>query len=500
MSRVWSGSRWLVAGALVLAILSMTSDDLSRRLIPPVSAASTPDPSILRVCADPNNMPFSNMRGEGFENVLASRVAAALHRRLEYFWQPMRRGFIRNTLKAGVCDVVMGVPAAFELARPTRPYYRSTYVFVSRRDRRLNLRSFDDPRLRRWTVGVQLTGDDYENPPPAQALATRGVIANVRGYTVYGDYSKPDPQRVLVDAVASGQLDVAVMWGPQAGFFGSRAAVPLDIVPVSPEVDLPFLPFVYDIAMGVRREDEQLYGLLDAYIEKHEEEIEGLVQEFRFPGTEGTTGTQGTPGKPGTPGTSGTAGTAGTDTITVAVGGDVTGDARQGVEFGIAEVKRTAALLGRDVVLTTTTNTRAVAGAIVNDAHHATEAAGIPTIALGADTIPPTSVCVFVIAIRNQAEVVWHSSLTRFGASELNERYRRSTGRAMTDAAWKGWFAVKAIGEAAMRGGDDNRCAAIAAMEADGHKGEPLSFDPLTHLLKQPLYVLDKDGGVRTLR
>jgi len=483
MSRVWSGSRWLLAAALVLAILSMTSDDLSRRLIPPVSAASTPDPSILRVCADPNNMPFSNMRGEGFENVLASRVAAALHRRVEYFWQPMRRGFIRSTLKAGVCDVVMGVPAAFELARPTRPYYRSTYVFVSRRDRRLNLRSFDDPRLRRWTVGVQLTGDDYENPPPAQALATRGVIANVRGYTVYGDYSKPDPQRVLVDAVASGQLDVAVMWGPQAGFFGSRAAVPLDIVPVSPEVDLPFLPFVYDIAMGVRREDEQLYGLLDDYIEKHQQEIEGLVQEFRFPGTGGTTGT------------------SGTDTITVAVGGDVTGDARQGVEFGIAEVKQTASLLGRDVVLTTTTNTSAAAGAIVNDAHHATEAAaGIPTIALGADIIPPTSVCVFVIAVRNQDAVVWHSSLRRFGASELNERYRRSTGRPMTDAAWKGWFAVKAIGEAAMRGGDDDRCAAIAALEADGHKGEPLSFDPLTHLLKQPLYVLDKDGGVRTLR
>src|SRR5579871_6916877 len=103
---------------------------------------------VLRVCSDPNNMPFSNSRREGFENKVADLVARDLGRRVEYFWAPQRRGFVRNTLAAQHCDVIMGVPARYELARPTRPYYRSGYVFVSRRDRRLDIRSLDDPRLR----------------------------------------------------------------------------------------------------------------------------------------------------------------------------------------------------------------------------------------------------------------------------------------------------------------------------------------------------------------
>ena len=488
MSPVSSGSRWSVAAAAAVLTFMASSDVVSRHLIPTTVSAATvrEDSSVLRVCADPNNMPFSNMRGEGLENILATRVAAALHRRVEYFWQAMRRGFIRNTLKADVCDVVMGVPAAFELARPTRPYYRSTYVFVSRRDRGLNLRSFDDPRLHQWTVGVQLTGDDYENPPPAQALATRGVISNVRGYTVYGDYSKPDPQRALIDAVAERQVDVAIMWGPQAGFFASRVDVPLDIVPVSPEVDLPFLPFVYDIAMGVRRDDQSLYDQLDGYIENHQEEIDELVRKFEFPGTAGTQ-------------VRGNAATS-SGTVVISVGADVTGDARRGVEFGIAEAKHTASLIGKDVVLAGPSNTGDVAGAILSDIDHTAVDTTIPTIALSAPTVRPAARCVFVVANKNPNAVAWHSSLTKFGASELNERYRRATGRPMTDSAWKGWYAVKAIAESAMRGGDDDRCAALGALEADGHKGEPLAFDTVTHVLKQPLYLIEKDAVVRIVR
>src|ERR1043166_7174348 len=148
-------------------------------------------PSPLRVCADPNNMPFSNRNGQGFENRIAALVAHDLKRPLAYFWSPQRRGFIRNTLNAGNCDVVVGIPAAFGPLLSTRAYYRSSYVFVSRRDRHLRIRSFDDRRLRSLTIGVQITGDDYDNPPAAQALASRHMVENVRGYTVYGDYSKP---------------------------------------------------------------------------------------------------------------------------------------------------------------------------------------------------------------------------------------------------------------------------------------------------------------------
>src|SRR5256885_5389623 len=189
----------------------------------------------LRVCADPNNLPFSNQRREGFENKIAEIVARELKRPLAYYWMPQRRGFVRNTLNAHQCDVVIGVPAEFDPLRSTAPYYRSTYVFVSRRDRALHVRSFDDPRLKTLTIGIQVTGDDYANPPAAQALASRQIIQNVRGYTVYGDYSRPNPPRGLIDAVADGKVDVAVAWGPLAGYFARREPVPMDVTPVSPE-------------------------------------------------------------------------------------------------------------------------------------------------------------------------------------------------------------------------------------------------------------------------
>src|SRR6185503_11144002 len=138
----------------------------------------------LRVCADPNNLPFSNQHGDGFENQIATLVARELGRPLEYFWLPQRRGFIRNSLDARRCDVVMGVPAQYGLLQPTRSYYRSSYAFVSRRDRHWRIDSFDAPVLKRLTIGIQITGDDYNNPPAAQELASRDLVQNVRGFPV----------------------------------------------------------------------------------------------------------------------------------------------------------------------------------------------------------------------------------------------------------------------------------------------------------------------------
>jgi quinoprotein dehydrogenase-associated probable ABC transporter substrate-binding protein len=236
--------------------------------------------SELRVCADPNNLPFSNEHGEGFENALAELVARELGRQVRYTWWPQRRGFVRNTLRAGICDVIMGVPSSFELAQPTIPYYRASYVFVSRRDRRLGMKSLDDPRLRRLSIGVHMIGDDYSNVPPAQALAARGIVGNVRGYSIYGDYSTPDPPRVLIDAVAAGEIDLAIAWGPLAGYFAQREPAPLDLVPVSPQVDLPFLPMVFDISMGVRRGDTQLKEELDAVIVRRRGEIDQILARY----------------------------------------------------------------------------------------------------------------------------------------------------------------------------------------------------------------------------
>jgi mxaJ protein len=248
-----------------------------------------PGPAVLRVCSDPNNLPFSNARGEGFENKIAELMARDLGARVEYTWWPQRRGFIRNTLRAGRCDVVLGVPAAFELARTTRPYYRSTYVFVTRAGGP-RIASLDDPQLRHLRVGVHVIGDDYANTPAAHALAKRGIVRNVVGYSVYGDYSKPDPPADLMRAVADGAVDVAVVWGPLAGYFAKRSAVPLALAPVSPQVDLPFLPFVFDISMGVRRADTTTYTLIDRELKRRRPEIRHILEEYGVPLVDGGRG------------------------------------------------------------------------------------------------------------------------------------------------------------------------------------------------------------------
>jgi mxaJ protein len=270
----------VAAGAVTVGTTPGDSNAPIRRVSasPPVASSQ-----LLRVCADPNNLPFSNARGEGFENALAELVAADLHRRVTYTWWAQRRGFIRNTLRAGLCDVVMGVPSSLELADTTAPYYRSTYVFVSRQQRHLDLRSLDDPRLRRVRIGVHLIGDDYASVPPAQALAARGIVRNVRGYSIYGDYGTPDPPRTLVDAVANGSIDVAIAWGPIAGYFARQERVPLSLSPVTPQIDLPFLPMVFDIAMGVRREDGPLKAALDEVLVRRRSEIRALLQRYGVP-------------------------------------------------------------------------------------------------------------------------------------------------------------------------------------------------------------------------
>ena len=253
--------------------------------------ASQPERS-LRVCADPNNLPFSDSTGAGFENRLASLVAAEMKARVTYTWWAQRRGFVRNTLNARQCDVVMGVPAGFGLMAVTQPYYRSSYVFVSRRDRKLDVRSFDDPLLRRLTVGVQLVGDDYANAPPAHALARRGIVRNVRGFNVQGDYRQASPPARIIDAIATGDVDIAVAWGPLAGYYATREPVPLVVVPVSPQVDPPSLPLAFDIAMGVRRGDRALRDTLNAILTRRRPSIDSLLAMYGVPVVEGESATR----------------------------------------------------------------------------------------------------------------------------------------------------------------------------------------------------------------
>ena len=243
-------------------------------------ALSAPAPLV--VCADPNNRPFSHRSGDGFENRIATLIARELRRPLRYYWSPQRRGFLRTTLEANRCDVVLGMPAGSSRVLTTRPYYRSTYAFVSRHEQGLRVRSFDDPRLRTLTIGIQVTGDDYDNPPAAHALAARHLTDNVRGFPVYGDYSQPDPQRDLVDAVADGRIDLAVMWGPQAGYFARKERVALDVTPL----DAPAagtLVFSFDIAMGVRKGDRALQESLDRALARHAATIRQILAGYGVP-------------------------------------------------------------------------------------------------------------------------------------------------------------------------------------------------------------------------
>jgi quinoprotein dehydrogenase-associated probable ABC transporter substrate-binding protein len=277
--------------AFAWAILSLTACGDHREVSTVAAAQTIARPAgVLRVCADPNNLPFSNQRLEGFENKIAELLAQDLGERVEYTWWAQRRGFFRNTLKAGMCDVVIGVPSGFEMASTTRPYYRSTYVFLSRKDRRLDVKSFDDPVLLKLRIGVQIIGDDQSNAPPAHALTRRHIVDNVKGFTLYGDYSQHDPPARIIDAVAEGDIDLAIVWGPLAGFFAKQARVPMDVVPVSPQIDQPFLPFVFDISMGVRRGDQELRDQLDQFLERRHPEIERILEEYRVPRVEGGSG------------------------------------------------------------------------------------------------------------------------------------------------------------------------------------------------------------------
>jgi mxaJ protein len=248
---------------------------------PPIARA-TPPARVLRVCSDPNNLPFSNAKQEGFENRIAELLAREMNARLEYTWWAQRRGYVRNSLKAKLCDVMIGVPTGLDMVLTTRPYYRSTYAFVSRRETP-RIESFDDPRLKRLKLGVQIIGDDFANSPPAEALTHRGIVKNVRGYSVIGDYREPNPPSRIVRAVSNGEIDVAVAWGPLAGYFAKRSPVPLRVVPVSPQIDVPYLPFVFDIALGVRRGETAFRDSLDGVIMRRQKDIDRILRDYAVP-------------------------------------------------------------------------------------------------------------------------------------------------------------------------------------------------------------------------
>ena len=228
-------------------------------------------------------MPFSNRKMEGFENKIADLIAKDFGATTTYAWWGQRRGFIRNTMNAtleeGRCDVVIGAPEKYDLVWTTTPYYRSTYVFVYRKGRGLTITSLDDPALAKLRIGVHLLGDDYANPPPVHELSKRGIVDNVVGFSTF--YSAENPPSSIVAAVAKGQIDVAIVWGPVAGYFAARQPVPLEVVTVpSGKGDLPF---AFDISMGVKPGNAALRAKLEQAIVRRRAEITQILRDYNVP-------------------------------------------------------------------------------------------------------------------------------------------------------------------------------------------------------------------------
>jgi mxaJ protein len=231
----------------------------------------------LRVCADPANLPFSNSRQQGFENRIAAVVAEDLHADLSFIWQRMGRGFVREYLNKSACDVLIGIPSDYRPVLATLPYYRSTYEFVTRRDSDLQPTSLNDSALRRMKrIGVQVLADDYT--PPAEALARRGMQAAIVGFQVAGD----DPE-AIIRAVALKQIDAAIVWGPQAGFYAKHYGGLLDLKPVRPALDRPLLPMTFSISMGVRKTDVKLRDQLNRVLAGEQQKIHEILVSYGIP-------------------------------------------------------------------------------------------------------------------------------------------------------------------------------------------------------------------------
>ena len=226
---------------------------------------------ILRVCADPNNLPFSNQAQQGFENRIAEVIARDLDAKLEYTWWPQRKNFVEKTIRAGKCDVLIGLPAGFVGVLETRPYYRSSYVFVYRKDRGLALRTLDDPVLRKLRIGLHIV--DANLAPPAQSLAKRGIVENITGYSLFGPYGEPNPPAKITEAVRRGDIDVAIVWGPLGGYFAKRED--LQVTPIHEHT------LMFDIAVAVNRPN--LEQKIQRVLDRKHAEVRRILDSYGVP-------------------------------------------------------------------------------------------------------------------------------------------------------------------------------------------------------------------------
>lgn len=234
------------------------------------------DPKVLRVCADPRNLPFSDEKGEGFENKLAELFAEKLHKKLDYTFFPQATGFVRMTLAAHRCDVIMGFPQGDELVQGTNPYYRTSYALVSKPGSGLeDVTSLADERLKSKHLGI------IAGTPPATNMAANGLMANARPYPLMIDTRVDSSAAAMMKDLGTGEIDAAVLWGPMAGYYAKQAKPPLHVTPLVAEKSGPRL--VYRIGMGVRPADQNWKRLLNRLIEENQPAINKILLDYGVP-------------------------------------------------------------------------------------------------------------------------------------------------------------------------------------------------------------------------
>jgi len=234
------------------------------------------DPKVLRVCADPRNLPFSNEKGEGFENKLAELFAAKLQKKLDYMYFPQATGFVRVTLGAHRCDVIMGFPQGDDLVQGTNPYYRTAYALVSKQGSGLEeVTALNDARLKGKHIGI------VAGTPPGTNMAANGLMANAKPYPLMIDTRVDSSAQSMISDLAKGEIDAGVLWGPMAGFYAKKSDPPLHVTPLVNEKTGPQL--VYRIGMGVRRADQNWKRLLNRLIQENQPEINKILADYGVP-------------------------------------------------------------------------------------------------------------------------------------------------------------------------------------------------------------------------
>jgi mxaJ protein len=232
----------------------------------------------LRVCADPDNLPYSNRALQGFENKIGQVIAKDLGVSVDYYWWPAQMGMVRNTLQRDRCDVLVSIPKGFDPVLWTKPYYRSTYVLTYRSDRKLDLKLLADPALKRLKVGV------FINTPPYDVLAEQGLAETMVGYRLFFDPTDPDPSRrpdKLLQDVLAGVVDVAVVWGPMVGYFARQHPTPaLEMVPLGGDSSEAM---TFEFSMGVKKGNRELKTRLEAALERREAEIRKILADYGVP-------------------------------------------------------------------------------------------------------------------------------------------------------------------------------------------------------------------------